>query len=70
MEETKPVEQSNLANIYWNRLAFFGGSSAILTGLLSAILLMKFRRGLVLGLGIGAGYCHNDLRNMIKSAQK
>ena len=70
MEEAKSVELSNPANAYWNRLAFFGGSAALFSGLLSAILLMKFRRGFIFGLGLGAGYCHKDFSNMIKSIKQ
>jgi len=70
MEEAKSSEINNPANAYLNRLAFFGGSAALASGLISAILLMKFRRGFIFGLGLGAGYCHNDFSNILKSMKQ
>ncbi len=66
-ENDKSLIGNNYTNIYLNRLIHYSGYGAILGGIASTILLLKFRRGFILGLGIGAGYCHDDLMNFYKT---
>jgi hypothetical protein len=68
MEETKPsVELNNYSSIYLNRLMHYAGYGALVGGVASMLFLMRFKRGFVFGLGLGAGYCHSDLIKVYKA---
>lgn len=67
MEEKQVSIQSippSYASNYFKRASHYMGYGFLFGGLISMVLLMKFRRGAILGLGIGAGYCHKDLINI------
>ncbi len=70
MEAKKTLVETNYLNLYASRLTQYAGLSSIFFGLISAMFLMKFKTGFLLGIGLGAGYCHNDLLNMMKHAKK
>ena len=68
MEENKSIaEINNNSSIYLNRLMHYGGYGALIGGVASMLFQMRFKRGLVFGLGLGAGYCHPDLIKVYKS---
>ena len=67
MEDNKNTLATNYANIYLNRLLHYSGYGAIIGGVVSMLFLMRFKKGLIFGLGLGAGYCHSDLTNVYKS---
>ena len=67
MEEK--IIHNNYASLYVERMFRYAGKGLFL-GLISLYFFGKFRSGAILGMGIGAGYCHKDLSNVLKFSFK
>jgi hypothetical protein len=57
----------NYAEDYTKKVLRYGGSALYIGGLTSFILLGKFKAGGVFGLGVGAGYCHYELKKLMNN---
>ena len=54
-------------SIYFNRLAHYTVYGAIFGSIVSMVMLIKLKRGFLFGVGLGAGYCHEDLLKIYHS---
>jgi hypothetical protein len=58
---------SEYTNIYLSRLAHYSAYGALIGSVLSTLMFLKMKRGLLFGLGLGAGYCHEDLTKVYET---
>lgn len=58
------MENKTLVLDYWNKLADKGTKGFLSGGIISYLLLGRFKLGAILGLGISCGYFHNDFKKI------
>ncbi len=57
----------NNSGIYLTRLIHYCGYGFILGSLTSILFRLSLKKGIIVGVGIGAGYCHTDLAKVFKN---
>lgn len=66
-EQTSNVQTDNKSNTYLDRIRNLSINAGFFGVFMSALLLYKFKRSIVFGLGLTAGYCHHDLMNVYRN---
>jgi hypothetical protein len=53
--------ENNLSSNYISRLTYYTPRSALFFSILQLLLFKKAKTGILFGLALGAGYCHQNL---------
>ncbi len=53
-------KHTNICTKYSNKLAYYAGYGFLIGGICNLLFFKRIKTGLLIGFGVGAGYCHKE----------
>jgi hypothetical protein len=61
------MENNNVCTKYSDKMIYYTPYCAIFGAVCNLIFFKRIKTGFLIGLGIGAGYCHNEFKSCFKT---